>query len=268
MRKVISGTVIVLAALFVAACDSVAPNPGEEIVLVKKPYIFGAGGIDPQPVKSGRVFIAPSTDEVVVGVYPSTIKEAFDDLMTRDEQPLDFDTALQVQVADSVALVRDFGLQWYPAKVQTEYRAIVRQAVRKRTMAEMTLDPAAIEQTDREVNEALKQYFAAVKLPVRLAGVTLGRANPPEQIKNQRIAMAEQKLRIETEKQRKAAEDERANAERSRAAADNAYRTAMQLSPDQFLQLEAIKTQREVCAKGNCTFMFGGGIMPTTEVRR
>ncbi len=44
-----------------------------------------------------------------------------------------------------------------------------------------------------------------------------------------------------------------------RAAADNAYREAMHLTPEQFVQLEVIKMQREVCGeKGACTFIQNG----------
>jgi regulator of protease activity HflC (stomatin/prohibitin superfamily) len=260
---------VLVVPFLLLACDSVAPSPGEEIVLVKKPYIFGRGGIEPQPVRAGRVFIAPSTDEIAVNVYPTTIKEAFTDLMSSDQQPLDFDTAIQVQVTSSVDLVRNFGLEWYQNKVAPQYRSIVRQSVRRRTMTEMTLNPAAIEATDREVFDVLSRYMREQKLPVRLIDVTLGRANPPEEIKQQRIATATQKARQETEKERKLAEDQRAAAEESRARADNAYRTAMQLSPEQFLQLESIKMQREVCAnpKNPCTFFLGGSAVPTLPVR-
>ena len=59
--------------------------------------------------------------------------------------------------------------------------------------------------------------------------------------------------------QRKLAEDARQEAEKSRAAADNAYRNALRMSSEQFLRLEAIHIQREVCLKGGCTFIMGGG---------
>ena len=50
---------------------------------------------------------------------------------------------------------------------------------------------------------------------------------------------------------------------------DHAYREAMQLSPDQFLQLERIKMQRDVCAHGTtCTFFIGGGASPVIDVGR
>ena len=50
-------------------------------------------------------------------------------------------------------------------------------------------------------------------------------------------------------------------AETSRADADNAYRESMHLSPEQFIQLETIKMQREVCGyngKATCTFIQNG----------
>ena len=66
--------------------------------------------------------------------------------------------------------------------------------------------------------------------------------------------------------QTKLAEDQRKMAEMSRASADNAYRQAMQLSPEQFIQLETIKMQRDVCGSGNCTFFVNGGPVPTISV--
>ena len=54
-------------------------------------------------------------------------------------------------------------------------------------------------------------------------------------------------------------------AEQSRADADNAYRESMHLSPEQFIQLEAIKMQARVCGpegKATCTFIQNGGATP------
>jgi hypothetical protein len=59
----------------------------------------------------------------------------------------------------------------------------------------------------------------------------------------------------------KLAEDQRMQAEQSRANADNAYREAMHLSPEQFIQLETIKMQALVCGpqgKGACTLIQNG----------
>ena len=101
-------------------------------------------------------------------------------------------------------------------------------------------------------------YIAQAKLPIRLIDVTVGRANPPDSIKNQRIETAAQEQRANTEKQRKLAEDQRKEAEQARAASDNAYRNALGMSSEQFIQLEAIHAQREICLKGGCTLIMGG----------
>ena len=51
--------------------------------------------------------------------------------------------------------------------------------------------------------------------------------------------------------------------------ADNAYRNAMTLSAEQFLRLETIKMQREVCAGGHCTFVLTDGkITPILDTKR
>jgi hypothetical protein len=45
---------------------------------------------------------------------------------------------------------------------------------------------------------------------------------------------------------------------------------AMQLSPDQFLQLERIKMQRDVCGHqgSTCTFFIGGNVTPVMDAGR
>src|SRR5678809_1193229 len=62
-----SRTLLLIAAgiaLFAAfsGCYRVQPNPGEESVLVYKPYIFGHGGVDPVPVSTGAEWCVFTTD--------------------------------------------------------------------------------------------------------------------------------------------------------------------------------------------------------------
>jgi regulator of protease activity HflC (stomatin/prohibitin superfamily) len=115
---------------------------------------------------------------------------------------------------------------------------------------------------DAEIHDQLVAFIAAKKLPVQLVTMTVGRANPPDAIKNQRVETAAQEQRIQTERQKKLAEDARLQAEQSRANADNAYRESMHLSPEQFIQLKQIEMQQEVCGHGGCTFIMGGGAAP------
>lgn len=160
-------------------------------------------------------------------------------------------------------MVSDFGEQWYENNVEAEVINRVRNAVRKHGMNETAIDTEAIDSIDREVTEGLLAYIKDAGLPVELIQFTVGKANPPDSVKTQRIETASQQQRALTEQERKKAEDQRKEAEESRAKADNAYRSAMDMSPEQFIALENIKMLREVCLRhpdgsgGGCTFLVG-----------
>ncbi len=261
---------LLLATVVSVGCSSVVPGPGEEAVLIRKPMIFGHGGVDRTPVKTGRTYVALTTSHEIVNMQPIQKGVHFDDLMSSDGVPLDFDAVIRLQVTDSVTLVERFGKGWYEFNVDAEFRNRVRAAVKKHGMNETAIQDRATAEIDAEVSAAMSEYLKTSALPIRLIDVTVGRANPPDAIKNQRVSTAEQEQRINTERQRKLAEDQRREAEQARANADNAYRQAMQLSPDQFLQLEQIKMLNEVCGprgKAGCTFLNGGNAMPVLNVR-
>jgi regulator of protease activity HflC (stomatin/prohibitin superfamily) len=253
MRKLL--LVLILAGM---GCSSVRPEPGTEEVIIRRPMFFGSGGIDPTPLTSatGRKYIAWTTDHVPVNVQPQSIEVEFDDLMTRDGVPLDFHATIQVQINDSVRMIRDFGFNWFKNNIEQPFRTAVRESVKQHGLNEMAIDATAADEVDAAVTAATTAIIAELKVPIILRQVTLGRANPPDAIKHQRVETAEQEQRIKTEQQRKLAEDQRMMAEQSRAAADAAYNLKMDLSPAQYLQLETIKMQRDVCSKGGCYFGF------------
>jgi regulator of protease activity HflC (stomatin/prohibitin superfamily) len=261
---------VAIIAIGLTGCNSVAPDAGMEAVLVKKPMLFGRGGVDPEPVKTGRVFVAVTTDAKMVDVRPQLFKVHLDDFFTKDGVPLDFDATLRLQVKSSVRLLADFGDNWYVNNIEPEFIRFVRDAVKKHGMNEVALNVTAADEMDSEITQKMKDYIASKNLPVELCDVTLGRANPPDAVKSQRVETATQEQMQNTEKQRKLAQDQRKLAEASRAAADNAYREAMRLSPDQFLQLEQIKMLHDVCKnQGNCSFIIGGGsITPMMNVKK
>lgn len=244
----------ILAWLF-----SIRVDPGQEAVLIDQPLMFGHGGVRPLPVITGRTYLWPTTDYVRVEKRPQQFQEHFDDLMSLDGVPLDFEAALRLQVLDSVALVQKYGEKWFENNVQVEFRNRVRQAVRKHGMNETAISSEAIDKIDAEVSAAMESYLTSAQIPVRLIQVTVGKANPPDAIKTQRVETASQQQRKLTEGQRKMAEDARLGAETSRAQADNAYRNALGLSSEQFVAMEGYKVQREVCAIGHCTFVIGTG---------
>lgn len=258
---------ITIASILLSTSCIVSPDVGTEAVLVQKPVFFGHGGVDSTPISAGRSFISPTTEAIMVNMQPQQFQVHFDDLMSADGVPLDFDSVIRLQVTDSVTLIKDFGEQWYENNVAAEFSNRVRQSVRRHGMNETAIDTQAIEAIDQDISQHMGEYIQTAKLPLKLIDVTVGKANPPDSIKNQRVETAAQQQRILTEQQRKLAEDARLEAEKSRAKADNAYRESMQLSPDQFLRLETIKMQQQVCGAGNCTFIMGGNATPVMNLK-
>jgi regulator of protease activity HflC (stomatin/prohibitin superfamily) len=237
--------------------------------------VFGSGGVDDTSVKPGRKYVAWTTSAIDVNMQPARVDAEFNDLMTSDGVPIDFHAVISYQVTDSVKLVRDFGADvnehglpgFWARNLDQPFRTATRDAVKKHGMNEMAIMATAAEEVDLEVTNHLLAIVKETGVPIRVLDVSLGRANPPDAILHQRVETAAQEQRINTEKQRKLAEDQRKLAEESRAAADQAYNQKMGLNTEQYVSLRAIEMQREVCAKGGCTFLFGGGATPIINLK-
>jgi len=249
-----------ITLVMLAGCSAWSPDAGHEVVLTAKPWVFGHGGVMDEPVKAGLTLGAFSTWATDVYMQPQKYEVEMPDTMTAKGVPVAFHAIMVLQVSDSVALIKGFGPDWYKNNLEEPFKTMVRQAVKRRDMNDVAFNPAVSDEIDEEVRAGVVKFIADKALPVKLITMTLGRANPPDSVKSQRIETAAQEQRIQTEQQKKLAEDKRMAAEQSRANADNAYREAMHLSPEQFIQLETIKMQRDVCGEGKtgCTFIQNG----------
>jgi SPFH domain / Band 7 family len=254
-------------------CSVASPDAGHQAVWVDKPLIFGHGGVDPVPVTTGRSYSWITSEGIDVNMQPQRVDMEFDDMMTSSGVPVSFHVVAQFKVIDAVKLVSAFGADrdregnwgFWDRNMDQPLRTAVRDSVKRRDMQEMAISQTAADAVGNEISTAAIQLVKNLGLPIVFTTINVGRVNPPDAIKNQRIETAAQEQRAITMQQTKLAEDQRKMAEQSRASADNAYREAMQLSPDQFLQLERIKMQRDVCEHAACTFFIGGGPVPTVD---
>lgn len=254
MKKFIILGIIMLTT---SACSRVTTEPNEEKVLNAKPWFFGNGGVEDTPVR-GSEFVAWSTSPITVNVQPEQHVFEIKDLMTSDGVPLDFDASVVTKVTDSVALVKRFGVNWYDNNISTELLAYIRDAVKKHGLNETAISTTAVTAIDTEVTERLHNYLKKMNFPVELIRFTVGRANPPDAIKDQRIATSAQEQRVITMQKMTLAEDERAKAEHARAIADQTYQKGLGLDSQQFVQLRSLETLKEVCGHKNCTFVQQG----------
>lgn len=248
---------LIALALSVSACSVVTTDPGEEKVLNAKPWVFGSGGLYDTPVRGSEI-VAWSTDAIPVNVQPEQHTIELNDLMTSDGVPLDFDAAVVMQVTSSVDLIRRFGVKWYDNNIRTEVLSYVRDAVKKHGMNETAITSTAAAAIDNEVSVRLEQYLKKNTFPVRLVRFTIGRANPPDSVKNQRIATAAQQQRVLTLQSAVKAEEQRALSEAKRAQADQAYKQGLGLSSDQYMEKLKLDTLAQVCGNKNCTFVQQG----------
>lgn len=256
--KTILNVVAIATLVGLTGCTNVNTNAGTESVIIDKPVFFGQGGVRPETYKTGRNYTWYSSEAVPINIQPMLVEENFDDLMSTDTVPVDFRTSLQVQITNPIVLWTKYGNNWYKINVQRQYQALVRDEARKYTMNELLTGKEIPKLMEKNIREQLDRLIADNHLPFRVTDLNIGRALPNKNVLEQIDLTAAQQQRSKTMIEQEKAEQQRKKAEQARAAADNAYRQEMQLSPDQFLQLESIKRYSDACTHGNtCNFMFG-----------
>ncbi len=256
------------SAVFLSGCGRAAPDAGEAGVMIQKPWFFGHGGVVDEPVKTGLAFTAWTTSTLYVSLVPQAFDIKYDDIMSADGIPLSFHATVTLQITDPVSLVRSFSggggtngtenKAWYSNNIEPPLNNYVRDAFKGYTMKELAIETIGTNAVEADVRKRLAAYIAQRNIPVQIINFTLGRVNPPEAIKRQRVKTAEETQRQQTELQTKIAEDNRKAAETARADADDAYRQHMSLSPEQFVDLQRIKMMHDVCDNQvRCTFVVG-----------
>lgn len=249
-----------LGLLFIWAVfmHTVTVEPGHHAVLVDKPYFFGHQGARREPLTEGRILLFNTTTANTVRMIPQAVQVKFDDLSSADNILLDFESTIQYQFTDAVALVEGFGDGWFVSSMERQYMAIVRSAVKKKTMTEMMSNVNAANEVDNEVTAALQRHVEEQKLPLKVLGVSLGRASPNADVLKQMNETAAQQQRRKTLLEAEQAEIQREREQIARAKADNAYRNSIGMSPEQFIQLEAIKRYSDACAKSERCVVTSG----------
>lgn len=256
-----------VALLGTAGCSRVAPDQGQAAVLIRKPMIFGHGGVVNEPVITGVTYAALTTNYITINMQPQLFNTEFDNIMTKDGVPVTFQMRLTLQVTDPVALVEHFSgadfdgphaNDWYKINIAPHLQYLIRTAAKQYPMNDLAISGSAADEVDAYVRKNLLAYIAAKHIPVKVVDVNAGRADPPDSVKTQRIQTATEQQRQITERQTQLAEEARKGAEEARAIADKAYNDKMQISSEQYIALERIKMMRAVCTMGNNCYFFTG----------
>lgn len=243
---------------------------GEEGVMIKKPWIFGHGGVEQDPIKTGLVWTAWSTEVVRVDVKPFNVTEPFDDLITIDNNPVDFTIHLTFKHIEGQTpiLVEKFGTTgWYKNKVQEPLRNSVREFTKAQTMFEMTTDPRVVTELETKVAQEIMLFLKKENIPTELVLATIGKVMPPQAVIDATIQTGVQKQNVLTQVERVKAEQARELAEKASAMADKAYMSAINMNADQYLRMKELDNQKLAIAKGGSVSIIMGNAQPMFNIK-
>lgn len=275
MKRNYLGVLVALMtmALF-ASCTTVSPDYGQEGVKIHKPWFFGQGGVDMEPVETGLQYTWISTDYVIVTMVPVKYDEPLDDVTSNDNTLLDFNTQIQLQVEDnkSPVLIKNYGIHFYENVIQEQYRNTVRSYISKYGPFDLMSNREVLDSINIAVKNDMIAYIDELsersgELPIIVQNVLVGRAIPNNMQKEEmnRTAAATQAKR--TEESRREMLIAKEAAERQRAIADKAYQRELGLTTDQFIQLKAWEIIAEKQG-ANIDVLFETGANKMWNVRR
>lgn len=256
--------VLVIMLTTMTSCYRVTPDGDEESVLIKKPYFFGHGGVEPMPVSTGSTWVAWSTDHVEFNITPLTITEEFKNMIPKDNTPISFDAYLKIQVQQgkTPSLYQNFGIKWYEKNLQATFRTLVRDRASAYEMFELASKREISSRLEKEIYKEMVTYAATLKLPVTIMQVSMGAITPPEQVLNETKNTAAQNQSKLTQTARAAAELSRKQAEINKAIADRAYMAQMGMTIPEYLALRHIEIEKEkvelIKDHDNVSIIFGG----------
>lgn len=236
-------------------------EPGFELVVVDKPFFFGHDGVRETPVREGRIVLWRTSSVVQVPVTPMSTRIVIDDFSSSNNILLDFESTIQFKVTNSPSLIKSFGEQWFNNNISQQYLSLVRDIVKTKTMEEMMSNPKTADEVDRQITTQLIALVKDSGLPIQIINVSLGRAKPNADVLVQMNKTASEQQRLKTLIEATAAEKQREKEQEARAIADNAYRNKMGLSPEQFVQLEAIRRYSDACSKSTCVIGTGASVI-------
>ncbi len=270
MKKVL---VLVMLAIMTVSCHGVSPDAGEEAVLIYKPWFFGHGSIDDDAVGTGLTWCFWSTSSETFNLKPMKITEKFDDLITSDNVPVDFDAFLTVSLIEGKTpfLLREFGVNWYSNSCKEQFRTFTRNYAKKQKLFELTTSAVVLNQGEKVVLDSIRAYVKKKGLPINIDGVTIGKVSPPAAVLAETSKTAAMKQSKKTNLEREGSELARVAAESASAKADKAYRTEMGMTTDQYLRSRALDIQEKQIimaekSAGKVTVLFNQGAVPTMKV--
>jgi regulator of protease activity HflC (stomatin/prohibitin superfamily) len=255
------------------SCHSVSPDADEEAVLIYKPWFFGHGGVDKDAVEPGLTWCWWSTHSETFKTIPVKYQVNMDDLVSDDNTPLDFHTVIitQIEKGKSPILLQNYGKDWFNTNLYNYYCNIIRDHISQYSPFDLMSNRQILNEIDKKVLQQMKDYVAELsknrEFPVVIKQVTIGKALPNEDQKNEMNRTAKAVQAKQTQEREYEVQVAREKTEQQRAKADKAYMQEMRLSPQDFIQLKWIETVNSKQG-ANIDVMVGSPTTSMWNIRR
>lgn len=267
-------TILIAIVLMLAlpSCHYVAPDAGQETVLVTQPWFFGHGEVLQDPVSTGLTWCVFSTTSKTFTITPMTITEDFVNMIPSDNTPVSFSAYLKVQIRSGKTpeLYKNFSEKWYEHSLKASFRTMVRDKASAFKMFDLASKRGISAQLESEIFRDITTYAKGINLPVDIMQVSIGAITPPEEILRETKLTAAQNQSILTQTSRAQAELSRKDAEVNKAIADNAYRQQMGMTIPEYLNLRNLEIEREkvelIKDNKNISIIFGNA-QPTYSIK-
>lgn len=257
------------------SCYPARVKAGEEGVFVKSPWLFGHGGVDYTPMKTGLIWAAFSTKCITFRVIPVQYDEKFNDIMSSDNTPVDLTAhaLIRIKTGQTPLLLDKFGENWYQNDIQKDFCNEVRNEISKWPMMQLTCKREIYDNMSNKIEGVLRAKIVKDGIPIEIMKVIIDKASPTSEVMEEYNHTAAQIQAKQTQQAAAQMQIARREAETKRAEADDAYRTRMGLNPEQYIHLRSLEIEREKVdmvrnkAKVNITMLMGGGATPIYNVK-
>jgi len=246
----------------------VSIEPTEIGVKVNKPYIFGSASTEEESLKTGRHWMFSSSTVVKFPSIPVRKDLFFDDLVTSDNNPVDFHINVSIVINPEKAayLYTTFGRKFWKSFVEDPLRTHVREYTKSKSMFEMTTNSQVSKEMQVNVKTFLVKFLKDNKIPVTVKVVAVGKVLPQKAIIEEtiRTGVARQAKRTQIENQKM--QVQRKQTEIARAEADKAYMETFNMSANQYLEFLRLKVQEKAVANGANVSLIMGNAQPMVDV--
>jgi hypothetical protein len=244
MKKFLSMFVLLFATMLaMTSCHGVAPDADEEAVLIYKPWFFGSGGVDDEPVETGLTWCYWSTSSETFKIIPVKNQVDMNDLFSDDNTPLDFHTIIitQIEKGKTPILLQNYGKDWFNTNIYNEYCKFVRNHISQHSPFDLMSNRQVLDSIDMAVLKQTQDLVAKLskdkEFPVIIKQVTIGKAIPNDKQLEEMNNTAKAVQAKQTQDREAEVQMARGKAERERAKADRAYMEQLGLTIGQFIEL-------------------------------